>query len=277
MSSVSRRFGAYTVTLLRDGFFSAPGDVLTHPGGEAALARARAGLPLREGQPTVAVDVNCFLLRGPSGAMLVDAGTGPAWGANFGHARQALAGEGVAPDEIARVLITHLHGDHALGLVADGAAYFPRAEILVPDAELAFFTSDAARAHTPPARRGGFDVTAAVLEAYGDRVRGIPPGDVLPGITALPLPGHTPGHTGYLVAGEGEGLLIWGDVLHVGEVQAPDPDVGVIYDLDPPLAAASRREALTQAAREGWTVAGGHITGFQKVAAEGDGFRLTPA
>lgn len=268
-------FGPYAVSILRDGLFTAPGDVLTHPGGEVPLARAVERLPLHGDQRVLSADVNCFLLRGPEGIILVDAGTGPAWGANFGHARAALAPSGVTPDAVGQVLLTHMHGDHALGLVAEGAAYFPQADILVPEAELAFFMSDAARARTPKARQGGFDVTAAVVGAYGGRVRGIGPGPVLPGIAALPLPGHTPGHTGYLVAGGG--LLLWGDVLHAGDVQAPDPDVGVIYDIDPPLAAASRREALTQAAREGWTVAGGHITGFQRVAAEGDGFRLMPA
>lgn len=261
------QFGPYDAILLHDGIFEPPAEVLTHAGGEAMRQRAIA----QWGKPRLSMDVNCFALKGPEGVILVDAGTGPAWGEALGHARSALHALGVAPGDVGHILLTHIHGDHALGLFDGEAPYFPQAQILVPDTELAFFTDAAARAATPPARQGGFDIAQALLRAYGPRLRRVVEGPVLPGIAAMALPGHTPGHTGYLV---GDGLLLWGDVMHMAALQAPDPDTGMAYDLDAPTAARSRRTALALAAERGWTVSGGHVPGFGRVEAMGAGYRI---
>ena len=94
----SRRFGPFEVLILRDGFFEAPSDVLTHISGEDARHRAITDW----GKPLIGIDVNCFALRGPDGLTLVDAGTGTAWGAAFGHARAALQANGHSPDAVER-------------------------------------------------------------------------------------------------------------------------------------------------------------------------------
>lgn len=277
MAVSARQFGDYSIVHLLDGVFTPSSDVLLHAGGEAA----RQAL-IAEAGPVLRLDVNCFLLRGPDGIALIDAGTGEAWGPQLGHARAALHDAGVAPEQVARVLLTHLHGDHALGLLhgADGAtAWLPRAEILVPEADLHFFTDPAARAALPPARHGGFDITAKLLRAYEGRIRPIPNGPVaaFPGIEAVPLPGHTPGHTGYLLRGTPHDLLLWGDLLHLFAAQAADPDAGLTYDIDPAQAARSRHATLARAAAEGWLVAGAHVPGFGVLEAVGAGYRVVPA
>jgi len=277
MTGSVRQFGAYSVVHLLDGVFEPSSDVLLHPGGPAS----RQAL-IDQAGPTLRMDVNCFLLRGPDGIALVDAGTGDAWGPQLGHARAALQQAGVAPEQVARVLLTHLHGDHALGLLqgADGAsAWLPRAEILVPEADLHFFTDPAARAALPVARHGAFDITAKLLRAYEGRIRPIPSGPIaaFPGIEAVPLPGHTPGHTGYLLHGTPHSLLLWADLLHLFTAQAADPDAGLSYDIDPTLAAQSRHATLARAAAEGWVVAGAHVPGFGVLEAAGAGYRVVPA
>jgi glyoxylase-like metal-dependent hydrolase (beta-lactamase superfamily II) len=277
MAGIVRQFGDYSVVHLLDGVFEPSSDVLLHANGEAA----RQALIGQVGA-TLRMEVNCFLLRGPDGIALVDAGTGDAWGAHLGHARAALREAGVAPEQVARVLLTHLHGDHALGLLqGEGgtAAWLPRAEILVPEAELHFFTDPAARAALPEARRSAFDITAKLLHAYEGRVRTIPNGPIaaFPGIEAVPLPGHTPGHTGYLLRGAPHDLLLWGDLLHLFTTQAADPDTGLAYDIDPALAARSRHATLARAAAEGWMVAGAHVAGFGLLEADGAGYRVVPA
>ena len=162
MDQLPRRFGRYDVSILHDGFFEAPSDVLTHTAGEAARQRALE----QWGRPKIRIVVNCFLLRAPDGITLVDAGTGTSWGKAFGHARTALRAMSVEPDQVGRVLITHLHGDHALGLVDGELPYFPKAEISVPGTDLAHFGDEAKRAATPKGssrrlrHRGG---TAATL------------------------------------------------------------------------------------------------------------------
>ena len=153
-----RRFGRYEVSILHDGWFEAPAGVLTHTAG----VQARRETVRRWGAPTIRIPVNCFLLRGEDGITLVDAGTGTAWGEAYGHARTALRDLGVAPPDVRHVLLTHLHGDHALGLVDGEAPYFRNAEIVLPAADLAHFGDEAQRAATPKARQGGFDVAATL-------------------------------------------------------------------------------------------------------------------
>lgn len=272
MNAQTLHFAEYDVVTLLDGIFEAPADILVHQGGETARAEAIA----RFGQPKISIDVNCFLLRGPGGITLVDAGTGSAWGEALGHARAAMQKVGVRPDDVDRVLITHLHGDHALGLFDGGEPWLPRAEVIVPQADFGYYSDETNRAGTPERKRGAFDITATLQRLYGGRVRAVGPGAVMPGIELLPLPGHSFGHSGYLVGDDAKALLLWGDALHLGALQAADPDIGVVYDLDAAQAARSRREILERAAADGWTVSGGHITGFQQVRRQGAGYRLVP-
>jgi glyoxylase-like metal-dependent hydrolase (beta-lactamase superfamily II) len=270
----AHRFGPYDVFLLWDGVFEAPLDSITHTEGEPARDRAIAAW----GQPKISIDVNCFALRGPGGVTLIDAGTGTAWGPAYGHARAALDGIAIAPGQVDRVLLTHVHGDHALGLLGEGDSdYFPHAEVLVPAADWAFYADPQNRLGLPKARQSAFDILEKLQHAYGDRIRPASGADLPPGIDLLPMPGHTPGHAGYLIHDVAAPLLIWGDVLHVAGLQAADPDVGLIYDLDGALAARSRHAALDQASREGWIVTGGHITGFGRVQAAEGGYQIVPA
>lgn len=266
--------GALNVLALPDGIFEAKPDVLIHAAGPEALA---AALAARQGAG-VRIVVNAFLLRGADEVTLVDAGTGEAWGPALGHARQALAAAGIAPAGVRRVLLTHLHGDHALGLLEGDAPWLPTAELLVPEADLRFFTDPAARAATPEARRGAFDITARLARAYAGRLRAIPPGpvDAVPGVEALPLPGHTPGHTGYLLRGGTAPLLLWGDALHLLHEQAADPALGLVFDVDSAQAVATRQALLARAATEGWLVAGAHVEGFGRVTRQGEGYRILP-
>ncbi|RYG80672.1 MAG: MBL fold metallo-hydrolase [Alphaproteobacteria bacterium] len=111
---------------------------------------------------------------------------------------------------------------------------------------------------------------------YAGRIHPAPAGAVRPGITLIPLPGHTVGHSAYLIEGE-ESLLLWGDALHLSDLQATDPGIGFVYDFDTATALASRRAILARAADAGWLVSGGHIEGFRRVVANGAGYELIPA
>lgn len=276
MASRDIVIGDTQVVLLSDGVFETGRDALIHTDGDAARAAALAlwgDRPLR-------IDVNVALLRGPRGVELVDAGTGPSWGPSLGRARDALARQGVAPDAVDRVFLTHLHGDHALGLLDGEEAYFPRAEVLVPAADLAFFSDAAARARMPAARRAGFDIAPRVAAAYGARLVPLPFGPVSPGVDLVPLPGHTPGQGGYLFSAAppgGAALLLLADALHLADLQAGDPGIGLVYDVDPARAAVTRRAILARAAAAGWTVGGAHLPGLVRVVPAGSGFRLAPA
>lgn len=276
MASRDIDIGDTRVLLLSDGIFETGRDALIHTGGDAARAAAQAAW----GDRPLRMDVNVALLRGPRGIELVDAGTGPSWGPSLGLARTALAAQGVAPEAVDRVYLTHLHGDHALGLLDGEAAYFPRAEVMVPAADLAFFSDPAERARVAAPRQGAFDVARRVATAYGTRLVALPFGPVTAGLDLLPLPGHTPGQGGYLVTPGRPGaaaLLLLADALHLADLQAGDPEVGLIFDLDPARAAQTRRAILDRVAAEGWVMGGAHLPGFARVAPDGRGFRLSPA
>lgn len=274
----SRRFGPYQVTRVVDGVYRAPVADLAHvttPDRAVEVAR-------RWGKPTIDVPVNLFLLSGPGGLTLIDAGAGEAWGPAYGQARAMLAALGVAPCDVRRVLLTHLHGDHALGLLDGEARFFPNAEIFAPADDLAFFTDSRARAATPANRAGAFAVAAKLTAVYGDALRSLSPGaEPIDDLVMMTLPGHTPGHAGFVI-GRGEtagpgALFLMGDALHAAALQPADPDLGFVYDIDPPRAGRTRRGALDLAARRGWIVSGGHIDGFMRVEAQGEAWRMSEA
>jgi len=104
-------------------------------------------------------------------------------------------------------------------------------------------------------------------------------GEVFPGVTAVPLYGHTPGHTGYLVSSEGEQLLIWGDIVHMPDIQTRRPDVFMEPDVDGEAAVATRKRIFDQVATDRLLCAGMHMhfPGFLNLNRRPDGgYELVP-
>ena len=250
--------GAYEVYLFHDGIYSAPITDLIHPAGDAARDEAIA----RWGKADFAVDVNCFGVHGPDGLFLIDAGAGAFWGPAYGKAESALRQAGFTPEQVSTVLLTHNHSDHSLGLLdSQKSARYPNADIRLPRGEFEDYGDKAA------SRALGW-----LKQAYGVQLTPLDLGPVLPGIDAIALPGHSPGHTGYLIHDDRKSLLVCGDVVHLEALQLPDPEVGFDYDADKQAALHSRKAALQMVAREGWHIAGGHITGIRQLRREGAGF-----
>ncbi len=276
MENLQRRIGGYELTMLRDGVFEPPSDILAHAGGAEARQRVIDSLH----GAGLKIPVNCFLLRGQGGVTLVDSGGGSGMGEAFGQARSQLRQSGVEPGQVDHVLLTHLHPDHLLGLLENGAAFLPRADVFVPATDFAYFTDASIKASLPEDKRGAFELTQALIQAYGDRLHTIPEGPLaapLAGIEAIPLPGHTPGHTGYLIRGENDAVLIWADTVHLEDVQPADPRIGLIFDVDGTQAVQTRQSVLERSAAENWVVTGSHVFGFYHVKPAGDAFALQPA
>lgn len=273
MKTRSRRIGEYDVAFVFDGMFSMTTESLVHARGPAAQAEMLADLQNR----TIEFEVNHFALRGPGGLTLIDAGTGPGWSPSLGRAWESLQQAGIAPEDVDRVLLTHLHFDHARGLLDGEKPYFPRAEILVSSTELACYTSEAARLALPEPRRSAFPITAAIVKAYGSRVRAFLPGEIMPGIETLALPGHTMGQTGFLLKGDGETALFWADAAHMAEIQTADPDVSTVFDYDPKLSARTRWWLFDKAIAENWLIVGSHLDDFSRVQRVGRTYGVSPA
>lgn len=270
-----KRVGDFSVTALFDGAAVYSTDILVGIDGAAASAMLERNL--RPNPPVITI--NAFLVRTAGRTMLVDAGIGGARGPDLGHVPKQLAALGVTPDTIDTVLLTHLHVDHAAGLIdRAGGALFPKARLVMHEAERDFWLDDAKEAAAPEAIKAAYETARTSTQPYRDRIDVLRGGEVIPGIAIEPLPGHTPGHSGYLLRSGGDALLIWGDVVHMPAIQFEHPDVGLTFDVDRAQAQHSRRGVLQRAASERLRVAGMHheFPAFGFVRTSSDGYAFVP-
>jgi glyoxylase-like metal-dependent hydrolase (beta-lactamase superfamily II) len=268
------RVGTVTVTPLCDGLF--PLEPRMIPAAESQTGQALLkGAGLGAGGPSPE-PVNAFLIRRGERHWLLDAGCGTVLGPGFNRVTAALAAEGVRPDQVETIWLSHLHADHAGGLLTpSGLAQFANAELVVQEREVSYWSDAGARASAPAALGPMFATAQAVLAAYPDRIRRVSgEAELAPGITALPLPGHTPGHMGVLIADGSERLLIWGDVVHSRLLQMPHPDWTVIWDTDPAEARATRRRVFDRAAADGLSVTGMHLAARGRIERADPGYAL---
>jgi glyoxylase-like metal-dependent hydrolase (beta-lactamase superfamily II) len=274
MSLPRKQIGDITVTALSDGVLAAPLDVVLGVA-RAEIERLAGRKP---GEP-LPIAVNAFLLERAGKCALVDTGSGNSMGPTLGKLPENLRVLGVAPERIETIFLTHLHPDHSNGLVDDaGNAIYPNAEVVLHETEAAFWLDrDEASGATERIRRN-IAKTAVTTAPYRARMRTVRDGEAVPDISALLLAGHTPGHTGWLIQSGKDSLLIWGDLVHLAAIQIARPDTGLVYDVDPQAACATRRRMFDRVAADKLVVAGAHLDfpGFGTIVRKGSGFAFEP-
>jgi glyoxylase-like metal-dependent hydrolase (beta-lactamase superfamily II) len=271
----TKQVGEFTVTAVSDGVLYTTHDVVL--GVDKDDSARLTGVPY--GQQLV-LDVNSFLIRHRGKLILSDAGSGHTMQPTLGKLPQNLRAIGADPADIDIIMLTHLHGDHSLGLVDEqGRAVFPKAELILHEVEAAFWLDRPLQDNDPERIARNSKNQRAVTAPYRDRIRRIKDGEVLPGITAMLRPGHTPGHTNWLIQSGTDKILIWGDIVHLASVQLARPEARLIYDVDTDLAAATRQEVLEWTADERLCVAGAHLgfPGFGFVNRSGGRFSIEAA
>ncbi|WP_420997468.1 MBL fold metallo-hydrolase [Cupriavidus sp. 30B13] len=271
--------GQFEVTALYDGYVDLDTRIYRYSSpGEVQRLLARMFVATTPGMQTA---VNAYLVHTGGNLVLVDTGTAACFGPTLGRVVENLRAAGYEPGQVDTVLLTHLHPDHACGLMADGKPVFANATVYVDKADAAYWLDEATAARAPQDAQATFAMARAAVAPYqaAGRLRTYGAGDALvPGVSAVPAHGHTPGHSGYLFKSGEQSMLVWGDIVHSHAVQFRRPEVAMEFDVDSRQAVRARKAIFAQAARGKLWVAGAHLPfpGIGHVRAEGHGYAWVP-
>jgi glyoxylase-like metal-dependent hydrolase (beta-lactamase superfamily II) len=251
--------GDIEVTALLDGTIKLPVlKLLTNAKPQELLAALKRGY-LKE---TVETSVNAYLVNTGNKLVLIDAGTGPLFGPGA-QLLDNLRAAGYKPEQVDEVYITHMHGDHIGGVMSGNARAFPNATLRIHKADTDFWLSEAVMNRAPEDVRDFFKGAMASANPYlaaGKLKTFEGETELVPGVTAMPTQGHTPGHTIYRIESKGQTLVLWGDLMHVAAVQFDNPNVTIQFDIDSKKALEQRRKAFAEAAKKGWLVGVAHVS-----------------
>lgn len=215
--------------------------------------------------------------------ILIDAGTGgaPIYGPLAGRLAQSMEAAGLDPRAVTAILVSHLHGDHILGLMDrdSGAPLFPNAEIMIPSAEMTWWTQPGAEMRQlGPTREGLVSCIRATLATW-ENVRLIDPDtEVLPGVYTIEASGHSPGQTIHLLHSGRQALLVTADVSLLPAIFARNPGWHAQVDQDPVLASSTRRKIFDRVIADKMLVCGSHwfLPNVGTIEQDGRGYAFVP-
>ncbi|MEP3429556.1 MAG: MBL fold metallo-hydrolase [Roseibium sp.] len=272
------KVGNFEVTALLDGYLDVGPDLVV--GYDAAEGQRLRDKAMIEGD-ALRIPVNAFLVNTGERLILVDAGTADSLGPTMGKLPTALTAAGINPDQVDAILITHMHPDHLFGVIdGEGNKVFKNAELILPEVDKAFWYDDAAMNASPEQFHPFFLGARKAADAYNDSQTLFAANrEILPGISSLSLPGHTPGHSGFVFDSNGETLIVAGDIIHMAAYQFERPDWGIGFDIDPAKAVETRKKFFDQVASDKVLIAGAHIPfpGLGRIAKDGDDYRFVAA
>lgn len=274
--------GDIAATVLSDGNISGPTTVYAGDAPEQELHAVLRNAFLPTDMMTL--NMNILLLELGGRRILLEAGAGQTMGPNGGRLFENLRAIGLSAEDIDLIVISHTHPDHVGNLrAADGSRAFPRATVMIPADDWAFFvTQDPDLSYMPVPedfrQRFAANIRQSVEPWLNDVELYEAGQEIVPGLTTIPAIGHTPGMANFLVQSGDQQLLLTADlayhpVVNIDNNWRPGPD------RDQETAAQSRRRIFDMAAADGVLVLGFHypFPGLGRILRTDTGYAWVPA
>ena len=274
------KVGSVEVTALYDGIWKKPHDpafIKNASVDDTKAALAKAGMTT-EYMP---IPLTVIVLKVGDKFIMVDSGSGVGqWQPTAVSLPGNMKAAGIDPAKITTILISHFHPDHIFGLMEKGtnAPVYPNAELVVNATEYKWWTEPGRVEKLPEPRK-----------PLGTRIQNVFPTwknfklvegekEVAPGIRLVNAPGHTPGHSAFLLASGNQQLMISNDAAYVPALLAPHPEWQGAYDQDGPLAVETRRKLIDRVIADKLAICGAHFPfpGAGTFVKDGTSYAFTP-
>jgi glyoxylase-like metal-dependent hydrolase (beta-lactamase superfamily II) len=255
------KVGDVEVTAICDGIWRKPHDpafIKNASVEETKDALGKAGLTT----DFMPIPLTVFVIKAGDRHIMCDAGSGVGqWQANATHLPANMQAAGIDYKKISTILISHFHPDHVWGLMEKGtnAQVFPNAELIVNSVEYKWWTDPARVGLLPEGRRSAGKRIADWFPTWKNWRLVEGDAEVFPGIHIVFAPGHTPGHSAFILASGAETLLISADTMYVPALLAPHPDWQGSYDQDGPMAIETRHKLIDRALADKMMICGSHF------------------
>jgi glyoxylase-like metal-dependent hydrolase (beta-lactamase superfamily II) len=274
------KVGDIEVTAIYDGIWKKPLDATFIKNAsieDTKEALSRAGLTT-EFMP---IPLTVVVLKIGDRLMMMDAGSGVGqWQANATHLPANMAAAGIDYRAIDTVMLSHFHPDHVWGLMEKGTndPVFHNAELVVNAVEYNWWTEPGRVEKLAEGRRPAGKRISEVFPKWKNWKLVDDGADVAPGVQLLAAPGHTPGHSAYLVTSGKSQLLVSADIMYVPALLAPHPDWQGSYDQDGPTAIDTRRRLIDRVIADKIAICGSHFPfpGSGTFVKDGNAYGFTP-
>ena len=259
--------GDYQAMVIADGSGAVPGAIMganQDPADVMAFLDSKK-LPDADGNIPNIFDI--LVINTGNDLILFDTGRGAS-----DQLVNSLGAVGISPEDVTKIMISHMHGDHIGGISTDGVLTFPNAEIFFSQPEMDFIESEGSGGGVMEKLQPAMDADMVTMYNDGD--------SPVSGITAMAAHGHTPGHMAFMIENNGESLLNIVDSAINVYTGTQNPDWHVRFDSIPDMAVENRKKLFAMSSDDNVRLFGYHFPfpgiGYTVRNGEGDSWLWTP-